>query len=422
MFSFRRSSHDFLKAAWSRIEFRMVGPLPADVRYNMRTELVATVAFAALGTVLAFIPVVLRQQGAPAESLALYTASAYLGNVLSPFGLLLIRPGYAQRLILIYWLIGRAAFLPIALATGYPAILGFVAVFWLCDGLSVPVYFAILQSMYPVEARGRVTALVRLGLALPMLILTPVIGLALDQVGYRVVFPACGLIGILGALVFYRLRVNEQALHFQQTQKIRGLWNILGRDRRFSVYLISLTLFGLSTLIPSVLFPLVQVDRLHLTYTELGWLTLATSVTRLLSYVVWGRQIDRMGGTRCVQLVSLINIVVIVPYIWATGAWALLPSFIAAGVVYSGVDLGFINALMQLADPERVSEYTALQSTIIGLRGMVGPFLGVGLLSLGLSNSAIFALSAGLALLAAGVLHGIKTPERQEVTSQKGAA
>jgi MFS family permease len=422
MSTFRRSAGDFTNTVWSRIEFRMVGHVQADVRFNMRTELVATVAFAALGTVLAFVPVVLRQQGAPAESLALYNATAYLGNVLSPLGLLLIRPGYARRLVLIYWLIGRAAFLPIALVTGYPAILGLVAIFWLCDGLSVPVYFAILQSVYPVGERGRVMALVRLGLALPMLILTPLVGLALDQVGYRVVFPLCGLIGILGALVFYRMRVNEAALHFRQSRQFRGLWNILARDRRFAIYLVSLTLFGLSSLIPSALLPLVQVDRLHLSYTELGWLTLATSITRLISYVVWGRTIDRLGGARCVQLVSLINILVIVPYIWATGAWTLLPSFIAAGIVYAGVDLGFINALMQLADPNRVSEYTALQATTIGLRGIIGPFLGVALLRLGLGSTAIFVLSAGMALLAAVVLHAVKTSGRQDFIPQDGTS
>jgi MFS family permease len=416
--SSRTGSHGLLSAVWSPIEYRLVGALRPDVRFNMRTELIATVAFAALGSLLAFVPVVLRQQGAPAQALALYTASAYLGGVLSPFGLLLIRPGKGQRLLLIYWLIARAAFLPIVLATGYAGILGLVAIFWLCDGLSAPIYYAILQSVYPLAERGRVMALVRMGLALPMLILTPLIGLALDRVGPAIVFPLCGLLGILGALVFHRMRVNEHELQFRQTRNLQELSSILVKDRRFAVYLGGLTLFGLSSLIPSVLFPLVQVDRLHLSYGELGWLTLVTSVTRLISYVIWGRQIDRLGGARCFMLVSLINVFVILPYIWATGPWTLLPSFIATGVVAAGVDLTFINALIQLADPGRVPEYTALQATTVGIRGMIGPFIGVGLINVGLSSSAIFVFSAAFALLAALVLYGVKTPERQEIAAQ----
>jgi MFS family permease len=402
----RSDRTSFWKLAWARLEFRLVGPLRADVRSNMRVELASAVAFAAIGTVLAFMPVVLRQQGASAGSLALYSASAYLGNVLAPFGLLLIRPGHAKRLILIYWLISRAAFLPMALVTGYGSILGLAAIFWLCDGLSAPVYFAILQSVYPVGERGKVMALVRLGLALPMLVLTPAVGWALDQVGYPPVFLLAGLAGMLGAVVFYRMRVDEQGLQLRRTQNFAGLWQILSHDHRFAIYLLGLTLFGLSSLIPSAIIPLVQVDRLHLSYSQLGWLTLVSNVTRMISYIIWGRQIDRLGGVRCVQLVCLINLIVLLPYIWATGSWALLPSFFAAGVVLSGVDLGFINGLIQLADPARIPEYTALQATTIGLRGIVGPFIGAGLLRIGLSESLIFALSAGLAVLAALTLRG----------------
>jgi MFS family permease len=221
---------------------------------------------------------------------------------------------------------------------------------------------------------------------------------------------------MLGALVFYRMRVDEQGLQLRRTQNFAGLWQILGHDHRFAIYLLGLTLFGLSSLIPSAIIPLIQVDRLHLSYSQLGWLTLVTNVTRMVSYVVWGRQIDRLGGVRCVQLVCLINLIVLLPYIWATGSWALLPSFFAAGVVLSGVDLGFINGLIQLADPARIPEYTALQATTIGLRGIVGPFIGAGLLRIGLSEGLIFALSAGLAVLAALTLRGaqVRTHGSQE--------
>lgn len=42
------------------------------------------------------------------------------------------------------------------------------------------------------------------------------------------------------------------------------------------------------------------------------------------------------------------------------------------------------------------SGYSALQSTIIGLRGVVGPLVGIGLMKLGLSQPAIFAIGCGL--------------------------
>ena len=74
----------------------------------------------------------------------------------------------------------------------------------------------------------------------------------------------------------------------------------------------------------------------------------------------------------------------------------LLPSAIARGLGMAGFELGRISAGIQLADPDRVTEYAAIQSTVVGLRGMVTPFVTIGLLRLGASHSAVFLLSAAL--------------------------
>jgi hypothetical protein len=55
-----------------------------------------------------------------------------------------------------------------------------------------------------------------------------------------------------------------------------------------------------------------------------------------------------------------------------------------------------------MADPDSVVEYSALQATIIGLRGMLAPFIGIGLVGLGLPEQWIFAI--GCAFIAAGWL------------------
>ena len=59
----------------------------------------------------------------------------------------------------------------------------------------------------------------------------------------------------------------------------------------------------------------------------------------------------------------------------------------------AGFELGRLNAGIQLADPERVTEYAAIQSTVVGLRGLVAPLLTIGLLRLGAPHSAIFLIS-----------------------------
>jgi hypothetical protein len=81
----------------------------------------------------------------------------------------------------------------------------------------------------------------------------------------------------------------------------------------------------------------------------------------------------------------------------------LLPAFIAHGIISAGMDLGVISTGIELATPESVIEYSALQSTIIGLRGMVGPFVGIGLMKLGASEPMIFMI--GCMLIASAWLY-----------------
>jgi MFS family permease len=149
----------------------------------------------------------------------------------------------------------------------------------------------------------------------------------------------------------------------------------------------------------------VQVDRLQLSYSEIGALGVVQSVFFLIGYLVLGRWIDRAGGLQTLRWVFVIGGVMPLTYALALGfapnGWVLAPAFAALGLVNAGMDLGVLNTVMQLAKPGRLGEYSALQTTVLGLRGLVAPFLGVWLVGAGLSYEATFLLAA--VLIAAGV-------------------
>ncbi|OIO93888.1 MAG: hypothetical protein AUK03_07550 [Anaerolineae bacterium CG2_30_64_16] len=403
------------------LESWLVGPLRPDARHNIHVEIGWAAAYGVFATALAFVPVVLRQLGAPAGWLAFYSSSTYFGSVASWAGLALFRPGQVKRHMTAMWFISRGLLVLVALVSGYPGLLLLVAVFWLLEGLPAPAYTAIVQRVYPVEDRGRVMSVTRVAMALPMLALGPVAGWLLDVTGYRVLFPLAGLVGMLGALIFSRLRVDETALQVRGSGAPSGLRRLLAQDRRFALYLLGVLLFGLGGLIPVAIVPMVQVDRLRLSYTAIGWLNLSMAVSRTVSYVFWGRLSDRWGGVRCMQAAFAINMVVLAPYAIATaqgigqaGGWILLPSFIAMGIASSAIDLGFITTIIQLAPFGRVSEYAAAQAALIGARGVVGPFIGVGLMNLGVSQTAIFVLGTALSLLATLALVQVRVPPAQK--------
>ena len=300
------------------LESWLVGPLRPDARHNIRVEIGWAAAYGVFATALAFVPVVLRQLGAPAGWLAFYSSSTYFGSVASWAGLAFFRPGQVKRRMTAMWLVSRGLLVLVALVSGYPGLLLLVAVFWLLEGLPSPAYTAIVQRVYPVEDRGRVMSVTRVAMALPMLALGPVAGWLLDSAGYRVLFPLAGLVGMLGALIFSRLRVDETALQVRVSGAPTGLRRLFAQDRRFTLYLVGVLLFGLGSLIPVAIVPIVQVDRLRLSYTAIGWLNLSMAVSRTVSYVFWGRMTDRWGGVRCMQAAFAINMLVLAPYAIAT--------------------------------------------------------------------------------------------------------
>jgi predicted MFS family arabinose efflux permease len=383
-----------------RLERALMGSFPEDVRRNVWVEMIASISFGIFHAIaIAFMPVVLRRLGAEPGQLAFYAAQTYIGSILSTLSVLMMRRRRPLTFALICWLFGRGLLIWTFLITDATWLLALTAVFWLLEGLPAPAYARIIQSIYPVVYRGRALAVVRIGMVLAILIATPLAGMALDRVSYRTLFPIAALFAIASALLFTRLRLGEGGQPPPQTRSLREIWSILGQNRRFAFYMLGFSIYGVGFLMGLPLFTLVQVDRLGLSYTAIGYLGLAQSCCWLVGYMYWGRLVDRRGGLWVVRVNVLIGMLVPLTYIWAFNAWTLLPAFIAHGIISAGIDLGIISAGIELAGSESVVEYSALQTTIIGLRGMLAPFIGVALLQMGVPAWQIFAVGCLLIFL-----------------------
>ena len=160
------------------------------------------------------------------------------------------------------------------------------------------------------------------------------------------------------------------------------------------------------------------MDRLQLSYTELGWVGTVQSLTWLLGFVYWGKAVDKHGGVWVMRVNLAIATLVPFSYIFATDGWMLLPAFIAQGIISAGMDLGMLNTCIQLAEPDKVVEYAAIQATVAGIRGIVTPFIGVLLVGLGIDVAWVFAIGTlliAIGLVAALQIHVELTPEQMRV-------
>ncbi|MDE0080810.1 MAG: MFS transporter [Caldilineaceae bacterium] len=376
------------------VETALAGSLSPSVRRVMHIELSMSLAYGVFyACIIPFTQVVLRRLGASVDMLALYTALLFMGSVFTSFSIVLMRRRRTINIIVFCWLLGRSLFLLTAFVTGAVQLMAIGIVFWLLEAFVIPAYTRVIQKIYPESGRGKVMSTVRMGRVSVILLVTPLAGWALDRVGYQVLFPIGALFGILATYLFTRIDLDEGELPPRQTKTFADLWQIVRSDRNFAVYLLSYSLFGLGGLLSWPLYPVVQVDRLQLSYSEIGLLGLVESVTWFFSYLLWGRTIDKRGGLFVVRAIAALSIVTPLTYMSAQSLWMLLPSAIARGLGMAGFELGRISAGIQLADPERVTEYAAIQSTVVGLRGLVAPLVTVGLLRMGAPHSAVFLLS-----------------------------
>lgn len=408
-----------MRALGARLASALAGNLPVALRQNMMIELWVAIAYGIFyAMTLPFIPVLLRRSGATEAMVALYTSQQFIGSVLTAFSIVLMRRRRTMSIIVTCWLISRALILFFAFVVNPIWMLVLGAGFWLLEAFPNPGYTRILQKLYPDGMRGKVMSTVRMGRIAAVILVTPLAGWALDHWGYRVLFPIGSIIGIGAVLIFMQLEFDEGPLPPRQTRTFDELWAILRTDRRFSYYLTTFGLYGAGSLMSWTVYPLIQVDRLHLSYSALGWLGLVQSTFWLGGFLFWGRLVDRHGGVWVLRRNCAIAMLMPLVYAFATNSWMLLPAFAVAGIISGGWDLGMISAGIQLAPEDKVTEYAAVQGTIIGLRGMIVPFISVTLLRVGLPYYAIFITSITLMTIAWFMFGRVEAPMTAQLPSE----
>ncbi len=405
-------------SAYRRFETQLAGVIEQGVRRNMRIEIASAVLYGLFYAALLFLPAVLTRMGASPAMISLYLSLSYLGHISSPLSLAFVRRIRPLNFTVAAWMIGRLSFMLAGLATSSLMLVALGTVMWLLEFIPNPIYARIVQSIYPIRNRGRILSLVRFGMALTLLIFTPLAGWALDHLTYHIVFPIAALFGVASALVFRAVRMDHEpapAATAQRQSTAHALRTVL-RNRPFMIFQLGVVLFGLAGLSVNPLFPDVQINRLGLSYTDIGLLGLAQSISWLAGYVLFGRIIDQRGALFCTMLTFGLQAIAPFTYAFAATGWMLLPAFIGLGLVSAGADLGLTNSMLELAEEGRTQEYAVTQSIVIGTRGVLAPFIGVGLLAMGVSQSLVFVLAGVTALAGAFIVNRVRRKQTTRVS------
>jgi MFS family permease len=282
---------------------------------------------------------------------------------------------------------------------------------WLIVSLPLPGYVEIMQRIYPDAYRGRAMAYVRVGYTACITLMTPLFGGLLDVWSYQYLFPIVAVFGVLSGLAFGGVRYEE--IIARTRPGLLAPWRVLWQDAGYRDYSFAFFVYGFGSLMTAPLIPILLVDELHLNYSQVGWLGMVNSVFWMLFYIVWGRTVDRRGGLWTIQINFILTIFISLAFFGARDMWLAAVGYIFTGITVAGVDLGWMNAIMQFARRDQVNNYTAVHAGLVGLRGIAAPLAGTALMAvpwIGLRG--VFLLSAFLILLGWLLSRRVTAPER----------
>lgn len=349
--------------------------IPAETRLNVQVDFLAAAFFGAFGGLTTpFVPVMGLRIGASPLQVSLLVAAPAVVLLLSFWVANAIRPMHPVRLVVWPALIGRALFLlmPVIHTPGVYVLV--IVLYHAISSINQLGYAQVMRTVYPDDTRGRIMALVRVGMASTWVVASLLGGQLMQLVPFQWVFAAAGLLGMASSLTFSRMRTPAAVEPPDHVSLARTL-AVMRDDHSFRRFLAAFFIFGFGGWLIGPAIPILLVEYLHASNFQVGLLGAVTSGLWLLSYYNWGRMIDRLTPTGAMRRVFLIGIATPVIYMLAPNAWVVQLAGVTEGLTSAGIDLGWLTAVLQYAPAGQVLHYVTLFNTFVGIRAATAPFL-----------------------------------------------
>jgi predicted MFS family arabinose efflux permease len=357
----------------------MIGPrFSPETRRALRIDISATLLLTVFaGLTSPFIGLVLRRDlGATPLQLAVMSSACGACLLLS----LLWAKSFHGRPPLPYlvWpgFVARGVFLLVPFVSSAWAFAGLVIARDFFGAAVGPAQAAVVERVYPRAQRGRALGLVRMAGAVIGIVLALAAGQLFDVVGYRSLFVAAALLGMAASLRLRRLAVPEPEPGAAEAPfGLWGTWQAVREDHVFRRLLIASFLFGFGCWIQTPAHPLLLVDVLRVSASQVGVLGAVAAVAGLAGSAYWGRLVDRKSSLEAVRMMYLLG--GMTPLVYYLGSpWALLASAVTDSLVSVGLELVWMMAVIDVAGPQRTAQYVAIGATLAGVRGIAGPLVG----------------------------------------------
>ncbi len=358
--------------------------VPEDVRDSFNKDSVAALFVGVfIGAVNPFIFFVARDKLHASDNIiGLLMALPFAGMMLAGFYAHFTRTSNQLRAVFWPLFIGRGTLLLMPFSGSAALYSLLITPMMLSGSIISPAYAAVMTQIYPVNCRGKLMALVRVGMAITALITTQLIGALLKQdiISYKWIFAAGGIFGAMSALVFSTIKPKnspESSIVVKKKTGLeyaKGLFQVLKADTAYQSYLVGTFLFGFGNILLYTQMPIFQVDNLHISGQQVAILANISTVFWMLSYPFWGRYVDTRSPIKATVICIFMICLIPVNYILAINPWYLIPSAVINGIVMSGIELSYFSGIVYFTKPGLNAEYQSIYAILGGIRGLIAPF------------------------------------------------
>ncbi len=325
-----------------------------------------------------------------------------------------------SRYILLAGLLGRLSLLWALWMAGINQYLILLLLLYSANSLIIPAQNSIFQRNIDVSRRAKVYGYtISLGM-LVSIVVTFVAGRLLDsrESSYRLILAVTGLAGFIHCFFLSRVKI-EPLQDCVKTEKqpwktvlmdpIRRTFSLLKENPAFASFERSFSIYGMGFIMMTPVIPLYLVDVLKLNYTA-NFLSkgILSQLGMLLLSPLIGKLHDRMHPLSFISI-SFATLMIFPLLVIVSAAYAgnqvvatilIFVAYLIFGLAMTGINIAWNMSSIFFAGKEDAAMYQSVHVTLTGIRGLIAPFLGLGLMRL-FGYQSVFIVAAGFLLSAA---------------------
>ena len=279
------------------------------------------------------------------------------------------------------------------------------------SSLSNVMFTLVMGNAVPPEKRALLMSRRWMILGGATLAALPLVSRLIDRVvfplGYQIAFGINVLLAIAAFVLANRIVVPERETSYPRNTlplwaRVPGQANEVLKEKPFLIFVSGRMLLNLGLSLVAAIIPLYWVKELNASDTWVGYFSAASSAATLIAYVPWTR-IKSKYGTRWTLIPSVLG-AALYPALLALAQTpaAVVPIVAFNGLIGSGLNLAFFEALLDTCPRNKQALYIALNMTAIHLMGVIGPPLGAAL-SNAVSTRGVLVIATTVALLGVGI-------------------